>query len=291
MSNQDIIKALVKRMSGQANIIAIPRIYLDLLGNDHACAFFLSQSVYWSDKGAADGGWFWKSAKEWHAEAGLSTYQVTRAAKVCEKWVEVKLKKAMGAPTLHYRVNMDALTVSILEFLENPLSRKSSNSKIDLQETPKSLTETTPEIKEEEEEEATPPKAQQPKTKTPIREYLKAYEQNVGYPGAPGSVIYEGICEWAGKVTLAYWLECVACYAKNNGHTFTFLERILIDGPRTVTKAPAARTTTPARPSAPRNTAPAAQVIDNAPAEQPAPAKVSKFASMFTHLPSQQGAD
>lgn len=270
MTNQDTIKAIIKRMSGQSNVIAIPRIYLDLLDNDHAAAFFLSQAVYWSDRSSAEGGWFWKSAKEWKDEIGVSTYQLNRVAVACGEWVETKLKKANGAPTLYYRVNMEALTVSICEFLENPLSRKSKNSQIDLRETPKSLTETTTKI-EEEEEEAEPKKPAKPAKpgNAKVGEYIAFYEKNIGYPGAPGGVIYEGIFEWAGKVSLEYWKECVTCYAKNNGHTFTFLERILTNGPREVGKAAVTQPTT-ARPSR------APGVTRTATPQQPTPGRSAK---------------
>jgi hypothetical protein len=271
MSNQDVIKALVKRMSGQANVIAIPRIYLDLLDNDHSTAFFLSQAVYWSDRSSAAGGWFWKSYPEWLAEIGLTQYQVNRAAKKCEAWVETKLKKANSAPTLHYRVDMDKLTEAIIKFLDNRESGLSRNSEIDYQETSQSLTETTSYI-EEEEEEAQPQKPKAPETKAPLKAYVDFYHTNIGYPGAPGSVIYEGICEWAGRVGIAYWQECIARYAKTNGHTFTYLEQILTNGPRSVGQTPTTQPPTAPRPEyrGKRVSTPAAMPTPTA-AEVPAP--------------------
>ncbi|NCJ14464.1 DnaD domain protein [Staphylococcus pseudintermedius] len=75
----------------------------------------------------------------------LSRYQVDRAINKLKKLelLDVVKKKANGAPTLHYKLDMDKLTNWICEKLTNGNAR---NSQMDLLETDKSLTEITTEI-------------------------------------------------------------------------------------------------------------------------------------------------
>jgi len=139
MRNQNKVTELIKSVSGQANILTIPRIYIDLTG-DHISALFLSQCVYWSDRGRD--GWFYKSASEWEDELGLSSYQVRRCIKSLAAYIQTDVRKANGAPTTHYKVDFEELRKSIVEKLNNPLLR---NSTIHCEETQQSLTETTTE--------------------------------------------------------------------------------------------------------------------------------------------------
>lgn len=159
MSNQKEIINMIKSISGQANVLTIPRVYIELTG-DHLSALFLSQCVYWSDRGRD--GWFYKSEKEWNEELGLSPYQVRRIREHLSDFIEIDLRKANGAPTMHYKVKIELLTSSIMKKLNNPLLR---NSTIHCEETQQSLTETTTEttieVKKEE-------------------NIFKLYEQNIG---------------------------------------------------------------------------------------------------------------
>lgn len=157
MKNQKQVVALLSEMSGQANVLTIPRFYLSLLDGDTTTALLLNQIVYWSDRSNCTDGFFYKSYAEWERETSLSQYQVTRAVNKLKKLgvLETKLKKANGAPTVHYKLNFDLLTEAIVNKLDyqetqqriikklnNPLSR---NSTIHYQETQQSLTETTTE--------------------------------------------------------------------------------------------------------------------------------------------------
>ena len=137
MGNQKQITALIKSISGQANVLIVPRIFIDLIG-DHLAAMFLSQCVYWSDKGS--GGWFYKSEKDWEEELGLSRYQVGRIRGQLKKtgYIETELRRANGAPTMHYKVNIGLLTNSIIKKLDYRETLQS-----DCKETLQSLTEIT----------------------------------------------------------------------------------------------------------------------------------------------------
>ena len=118
MSNQKEVINLIKSISGQANVLTIPRIFIDITG-DHLSALFLSQCVYWSDKGKNE--WFYKSDREWEEELALSAYQVRRIRNNLSEFLETKIKKAGGAPTTHYRIRFVHLSKSIVKKLNNPL--------------------------------------------------------------------------------------------------------------------------------------------------------------------------
>ncbi|MED1954631.1 hypothetical protein [Brevibacillus centrosporus] len=124
---------LIQHLTGQKNILTVPRVFIEYMG-DASAGIFLSQVVFWSDKGSLEDGWFYKSYAEWEAEACLSEYQVRKAVKKCEDFgfLETKLKKVDGAPTLHYRLNTVKFSESILEFLQN---RIFENSGIHSEET------------------------------------------------------------------------------------------------------------------------------------------------------------
>lgn len=140
MSNQTYIISLIKSMSGQANILTIPRIYIDITDGDHLAALFLSQCIYWSDKGAKE--WFYKSDREWEDELGLSHSQVSRIRKKLDPIIKTQVKRANGAPTTHYMVDFRILTNLINEKLTNGLI---TNSLMDIEESDKSLTDSTSE--------------------------------------------------------------------------------------------------------------------------------------------------
>jgi DNA-binding PadR family transcriptional regulator len=162
VSTQKQMFALLKSLSGQANILTIPRLYITLLDGDHLAALFLSQIVYWSDKGKKPDGWFYKTLEDWKDETGLSRSQIDRITATLEKagLIETAVRKANGAPTKHYRLNVDNLTDQIVKCLdlsetsksdlqETDKSDLSETSKSDLSETSKSLTETTQRLQQQ----------------------------------------------------------------------------------------------------------------------------------------------
>lgn len=153
MSNQRAIVQMVKDISGQSNVLAIPRIFIRMAG-DIKAALFLSQCVYWSDKTKRDDGYFYKTAQEWEEETGLTRHELDGARKRTARFVVTKLIKANGAPTLHYHADIDAITEWIEAFYTEQANPIAENQQIDLPKTvksdlpktDKSLTETTQEI-------------------------------------------------------------------------------------------------------------------------------------------------
>lgn len=143
-SNQQATLDLIRRLSGQANVITAPRIYVEILGSIEG-AVFLSQLIYWSDRTKDPDGWFAKSYLEWQAEIALSKFQVARWSKLFadEGFLETKLAKWRGAPTVYYRLSISTFWKWIVKKLDNGLLR---NFTMDCQETSQSYTKTTTEI-------------------------------------------------------------------------------------------------------------------------------------------------
>lgn len=141
LSNHKKIANIIKQMSGQANMITVPRIYIEFTG-DLTTAVVLNQIVYWSDKTKRTDGFFYKSYKEWTEEICLTERQVRYAVKKLKElgFLETELKKANGAPTVHYRFDYDKLLESILTKCQDGNSQNVSNHS---DKTSESLTKTT----------------------------------------------------------------------------------------------------------------------------------------------------
>jgi hypothetical protein len=118
MSNYDTAKTLLASFSGQETIIGVPRTYCRLMGSLEG-GVFLSQVVFWSDKGGGEPGWFYKSFEEWEEQLFLSKYKVKKFTARLEELgiLETKVKKAGGAPTTHYRLDWRKFTDWISKFL------------------------------------------------------------------------------------------------------------------------------------------------------------------------------
>lgn len=162
---RDSITDLFKKFGGQGNTLVIPRPYIELCKGDHLAALLLSQILYWSDRTDDENGWFSKSYEEWYDELAMTEYQVRRAIKgdkrakkptpgLAALGVEVLLKPSRfhaGAPTLHYRVDLDKLQSAVLDIVQNGVldnvqNRKSTMFRTDTEQSQGSYTETTTEI-------------------------------------------------------------------------------------------------------------------------------------------------
>jgi hypothetical protein len=146
MSNQAYIVKLIKEISGQANVLTIPRIYITLT-KSHRAALFLSQCVYWSDKSKDAEGWFYKTYSQWKEEIGIPRGGIETASKAVGRWVEVKFARVNGHPKNHYRVNLDVLVSDISKVLESRTSKVLDSSTLEVLENSRlSYTEITTKI-------------------------------------------------------------------------------------------------------------------------------------------------
>lgn len=107
-------------MSGQENIVVVPKLFVKLTG-DLTTAILLNQIVFYSDKSKRKDGFFYKTYKEWEEEICLTERQVRYSTKklIGYGYVETALKKANGAPTVHYKLDFDKLLDSILTNCQN----------------------------------------------------------------------------------------------------------------------------------------------------------------------------
>jgi len=119
---QQIFKCIATA-TGNADILTSPKPILKAFKGDHAKTIFLSQLLYWSDKGKRKDGWFYKAYKEWEEELFISPYQIRKYTKEFELagFIETKLKKVNNTPTVHYKVNPKAVYDWIVKKFDNRL--------------------------------------------------------------------------------------------------------------------------------------------------------------------------
>lgn len=143
MNNYSAIRALVTKFSGQHNTFTVPKIFVKLTG-DFTTAILLNQIVFYSDKSKRTDGFFYKTYKEWEEEVCLTERQVRYSANKLKKMglIETKLKRANGAPTVHYKLHYDKLVESILTKCQIPSLQ---NVGIHSDKVSETLTETTTE--------------------------------------------------------------------------------------------------------------------------------------------------
>lgn len=118
MGNYDMFKAMIAAFSGKENIIGVPRAYCGFMRSLEG-GVFLSQLIYYSDKGGNRDGWFYKTYDEWESETFLSEYKVRKYARQLEDMgvLETKVMRAEGSPTVHYRFYPEKFRIPFLNFL------------------------------------------------------------------------------------------------------------------------------------------------------------------------------
>jgi hypothetical protein len=142
-SFQQQVFLMMKEVLGEKNTIAVPRLFCKAMG-DLSGGVFLSQLIYWCDKGSRKDGFIYKTAKEWTEETFLSSYEISKARKKLEAEgiLETKLKKANGNPTIHYKLLQKPFVDWLFKFFIKE-SEIIDNGKLNIEE---SLTKTTSKI-------------------------------------------------------------------------------------------------------------------------------------------------
>jgi len=132
LTKQKDIFTLIKQLTGQANVLTIPKAFILYTGSIEA-ALLLSQIIYWSDRGRRGDGWFWKSYKDWEDELCLSAKKLRKAVNVLKSMgiIKTKLQKANGNPTLHYLFCEDAFISSFCLFGNNQCAQTAITSNRD----------------------------------------------------------------------------------------------------------------------------------------------------------------
>lgn len=119
-SFQQQVFKMIEQEIGINSVIAIPDSLLKFCG-DLETGVFLSQLIYWCDKGKNKDGFIFKSYVEWHNETKLSEYKVKKSIHKLKgmNLLQTKLKQARGNPTIHYRLNRKAFIDAFHKFSGN----------------------------------------------------------------------------------------------------------------------------------------------------------------------------
>ena len=137
MSNQQVIFSLIAQLAGSRNKIVVDTTLCDFMGGLEE-GVFLSQLLYWSDKGT--GEWFHKSDAEWCAETCISRWQVRAIVKKCKSmgFLDTKVMQVGGTPKTHYRVDSEKFIEAITSFMkfdclnsDNPIVRNETMDCVD----------------------------------------------------------------------------------------------------------------------------------------------------------------
>ncbi len=80
-------------------------------------AVYFQQLYYWKDRGCREDGYIYKTKKEIEEETTLTRYQQDRIRTKLKSMgiLEEKLIKANGSPTIHYKLNIEAVQNLLME--------------------------------------------------------------------------------------------------------------------------------------------------------------------------------
>lgn len=140
--------AIIRQFSGTTANISIPRVYIQFCEGNYNHASVLSQLVFWSDKGKAKDGWFYRPYKSLAEELCLTVEQVRYAVNGLKKrlGVEVlvtKRKKVfqrvddsdpIGVPIVHFKINSEKLLALLFPDLRMGLENV-PNGNVEFHET------------------------------------------------------------------------------------------------------------------------------------------------------------
>ena len=79
---------------------------------------WMSQLIYWSDKGGDPDGWIYKTRDDWADETAMGIYEVTGARKRALALGVIEEKLARVPACLHYRVRWDVLEQIVSAYIE-----------------------------------------------------------------------------------------------------------------------------------------------------------------------------
>ena len=212
--NRDDVLSIVRQFTGHENIIAVPRILIELTG-DPILAMMLNQLLYWS----AQKEWIYKSLEDWNEEiGGISRYRMDKFAEL--PYVETELHKANGAPTTHYRINADLFYDALMKIIE--ANSICGNQQIyRTAEISNSLTKTTTEITPLN---ITAAVNAEPNENLETAKVFKAYEQEIGMLTA---FTREEVLDAIEHYPHDWIIEAIKEAAKNNVRKWSYARAIL----------------------------------------------------------------
>ena len=131
------VLAIIRKLTGHEQVVVVPRLFIEYTGSLTTAAF-LARLLYWSDKGKRSDGYIWKSNREWQEETGLTRYAVRKASADLETLglIDTELMQAQGAPTLHYRLDQQALVEALVEYVDTREPREPTDPCRDTEQLP-----------------------------------------------------------------------------------------------------------------------------------------------------------
>lgn len=191
-------EGLYLRLFGKDELIVFHKPVWLAFNKDTELTMLFEAMIFWCDKSHRTDGWFWHSRADWESELGISSYVQRKCEDhlVALGLIQVKLMRANGAPTTHYKIN-HATVVSWLknvagicstvnasvknptvdnEKFDNPPSNISQSltvnlNTVNLKDSQKEKPKNEPETKKR----GRPPKDRKAEEKTPLHPSLLAY--------------------------------------------------------------------------------------------------------------------
>jgi hypothetical protein len=100
----------------EVKVVFCPQL-VSITGTANA-ALFLSQCLYWSERGKD--GWFYKTAGDWEAELGLTRREQETVRKVLVERGFIEEKRGGERGKMHYRVNEEVITAALSVCTKTP---------------------------------------------------------------------------------------------------------------------------------------------------------------------------
>jgi hypothetical protein len=127
-SVQQGLKDIAEKYSEYACVIIVDPVLAKIAGG-YTAAVFLARLIYWHSRGLLADNWVAKTKREWLNELDIESKSIERYTERFESMgiLETKLKKWSGAPTVHYRLNVEKLDALYEEQCKERLLRLRQN--------------------------------------------------------------------------------------------------------------------------------------------------------------------
>lgn len=128
MRLRDVIKATLSRP------VAFHAILGRVCGSATA-GLMLSQAIYWSERTADPGGWFFKTQAEWEEEICLTRWEQETARRILRQKGFLAEERRGNPARLYYRVEIEAVARAVAQYAETQQSRLRKNHNLDCGKT------------------------------------------------------------------------------------------------------------------------------------------------------------
>ena len=110
------LSVLVRNLK-RDDLTTVEALLADLTGS-RAAALMLGRLLIWWPKAANPDGWVYKSHRDWWAECRVAQNELPKAnGALARLGVVIELRKAEGAPTKHYRLDVGVFVERVCKLL------------------------------------------------------------------------------------------------------------------------------------------------------------------------------